>query len=142
MSPWIRPTARTISWAPLIAVAACLAAFALLPAYDGVLPDSMTGIAAAAVAAAVVAGTYDPAAALLSASPTPVIVRLARRLLFLLPTGLGVWMLTVGGTLFGLLALTVVGLAVSVKAGVPLGAAVPLAWTALAWAAGLDWRLR
>lgn len=143
MAPWLRPTARATAWAPLAGVAACLAVLTSLPAYDGIpLPASLTGIAAAAVAAAVVAGTHDPAAALLAAVPTPAAVRLARRLLLLVPTGLGVWTLTVGGTLVGLLALITVGIAVTLRAGVPVGTAVPLAWTALAWAAGIDWRLR
>jgi hypothetical protein len=143
MPPWMRPTVRAISWAPLAGVAACLALMTSLPAYDDiVLPASLTGIAASAVAASVVAGTQDPAAALLAAVPTPAAVRLARRLLLLVPTGAGVWALTVGGTLPGLLALTGVGLAVSLRAGVPLGVVAPLAWTALAWAAGFDWRLR
>lgn len=142
MTAWWWPTARSISWVPLAGVTACLATTALLSSYDGVLPPDLTGIAAAAVAAAVVAGTHDPAAELLAASPTSASVRRARRLLLLLPAALGAWVATVGGALLGLLALTAVGLAVSVWAGVPVGVAVPLVWTALAWAAGFDWRLR
>lgn len=142
MAPWLWPTARATTWAPLAGVAACLAVLTSLPAYDDLpLPASLTGVAAAAVAAAVVAGTHDPAAALLAAVPTPAPVRLAHRLLLLVPTGLAVWMLTVGGTLLGLLVLITVGLSVSLRAGVPLGAVVPLLWTVLAWAAGFDWRL-
>jgi hypothetical protein len=60
----------------------------------------------------------------------------------LVPVALAVWLATVAGPVAGLLALTAVGVTVSVRAGVPLGVAVPLAWVVVAWAAGLDWELR
>ena len=141
MSAWMWPTVRSISWAPLAGVAACLGGFVALVT-DDQLTSSITGIAAATVAAAVVAGTHDPAADLLAASPTSALVRLLRRLLFLGPAGLGVWVATSGGALLGLLVLAVVGVAVSTRAGVTAGVVVPLAWTVLAWATGLDWELR
>jgi hypothetical protein len=142
MKPWIRPTARSIAWTPLAGVGVCLAAAAALSSPAGPLTANMVGVAAAALAAAVVAGTHDPAAALLAAVPTSAATRQARRLAMLVPVGLGLWLATIGGSLPGLLALTVVGLAVSARAGVPVGVVVPLAWTAVAWAAGFDWELR
>lgn len=139
MTAWVWPTARSISWAPLAVVAACLAA---VTAWLDRWPADLVGIAAAAVAAAQVAGLRDPAAALLSALPTSTGVRRARRLAMLVPVALAVWLTTASGPVAGLLALTAVGVAVSVRAGVPLGVAVPLAWVVLAWAAGFDWELR
>ncbi|MFC7492797.1 MULTISPECIES: hypothetical protein [unclassified Nocardioides] len=142
MSAWLWPTIRSISWVPLAGVTACLAALAALAEYAGAWPASMTGLAAAAVAGAIVAGMRDPAAALLSAVPTSVAVRRARRIALLVPAGLGVWLALVGGSLLGLLALTAAGLAVSVWASVPLGVAVPLLWVIVARAVEHDWDLR
>lgn len=142
MTAWLWPTVRSISWAPLAGVAACLAVVAALAAYDGAWPSSLTGLAAAAVAAAVVAGMHDPAAALLSAVPTSAAVRRARRMVLLVPAGLGIWVATAGGPVLGLLALTAAGLAVAVWVGVPLGVAAPLAWAIAAYAGELDWELR
>ncbi len=139
MTAWVWPTARAISWAPLAGVAACLAAVTVLA---DPWPASAVGVAAAALASAQVAGLHDPAAALLSASPTSAAVRRVRRLVMLVPAALGVWLATADGPVAGLLALTAVGVAVSAWAGVPLGVAVPLAWAILAWAAGFDWELR
>ena len=138
MTAWMWPTARSISWAPLAVVAACLGA---LTAWLDRWPADLVGIAAAAVAAAQVAGLRDPAAAVLAASPTSAAVRRVRRLMMLVPVAVGVWLGTVDVALLGLLALTAVGVAVSAWAGVPLGVAVPLAWVVLAWAAGFDWEL-
>lgn len=139
MAAWVWPTARSISWAPLAVVAACLLGVTL---WVDRWPAELLGVAAAAVAAAQVAGLRDPAAALLSALPTSSAVRRARRLIMLVPIALGLWLATADGPVLGLLALTAVGVVVSVRAGVPLGVAVPLAWAILAWAAGFDWELR
>jgi hypothetical protein len=138
MAAWLWPTVRSISWVPLAGVSACLAAFTVLADH---WPDELVGIAAAAVAAALVAGLHDPAAALLAALPTSAAVRRARRLALLVPPGVAVWVATVHGSVLGLLALTAAGVLVSVRSGVPLGVAVPLAWAAFAWAAGIDWEL-
>ncbi|HEU5038918.1 MAG TPA: hypothetical protein VFT70_18065 [Nocardioides sp.] len=143
MTAWVWPTARSISWAPLAVVAACLAAVTVaVDRWVGRWPADLLGIAAAAVAGAQVAALRDPAATLLSALPTSPAVRRARRLAMLVPVALAVWLVTAGGPVLGLLALTAVGVAVSVRAGVPLGVAVPLAWVVLAWAGGFDWELR
>lgn len=139
MTAWVRPTVRSIGWTPLVAVSACLA---LVTVWTDRWPEDLVGIAAAAVAAAVVAGLADPAAALLAAVPTSAAVRRARRLVLLVPLGCAVWLGTAHGHLPGLLALTAAAVAVSVWAGVPPGVAVPLAWAVLAWSAGFDWELR
>lgn len=139
MTAWVRPTARATSWAPLATVAACLVVAQGLAEYAGARPSELTGVAAAAVAAAVVAGLRDPAAALLAAVPTSAAVRRGRRLALLAPAGLGVWLATIGGPLLGLLALTAAGLAVAVWTGVPIGVAVPLLWVLVARAGDLDW---
>jgi hypothetical protein len=139
MSAWLWPTVRSISWAPLVGVSACLA---VVTVWADRWPEDLEGIGAACVAAAVVAGLADPAASLLAAVPTSEAVRRARRLALLVPVALAVWLATAGGALPGLLVLTAVGVAVSVWAGVPLGVAVPLAWVILARAAGFDWELR
>lgn len=139
MTAWVRPTMRSIGWTPLVGVAACLA---LVTVWADRWPEDLVGVAAASVAAAVVAGLADPAAALLAAVPTSAAVRRARRLALLVPAGCAVWLGTAHGHVLGLLALTAVGVAVSVWAGVPLGVAVPLAWAVLAWSAGFDWELR
>ena len=153
MPVWVWPTARTISWTPLAGVTGCLATAAACVALVGVWPVGLLGICAAAVAAAVVAGTRDQAAALLAAVPTSVAVRRGRRLALLLPAGLAVWLTWigvghrwapgVGWPLAGLVALTATGLAVSVWAppalGPAAGAAVPLAWVIAAWVGGFAW---
>ena len=153
MTAWVWPTARTITWTPLAGVAGFLAAIAACVALVGAWPVGLLGLTAAAVAAAVVAGTRDQAAALLAALPTSVAVRRARRLALLLPAGLAVWVAWIGvghrwvpglgWPLAGLVALTATGLAVSVWAppslGPAAGAAVPLAWVITAWVGGFAW---
>jgi len=139
MAAWLWPTVRSISWAPLAGVSACLGAVTVLADH---WPPDLVGIAAASIAAAVVAGLHDPAAALLAALPTSAAVRRGRRLALLVPAGMGVWLTTVDGSVLGLLVLTAAGVAVSVRSGVPLGVAVPLGWAILAWSAGFDWELR
>lgn len=139
MTAWVWPTVRTISWAPLAGVAACLA---VVTVWTDRWPEDLVGMAAACVAAALVAGLHDPAAALLSAVPTSATVRRARRLVLLVPTALGVWLTTADGPVVGLLVLAAAGIAVSVRTTVAWGVALPLAWVTFAWAAGLDWELR
>lgn len=139
MAAWLCPTMRSISWVPLATVSALLV---VLGVWLERWPEDLVGMAAAAVAAAIVAGLHDPAAALLSAMPTSAVVRQARRLVLLVPAALTVWLTTTGGPVLGVVALTAVGVAVSVRAGVPLGVAAPLAWVLFAWTAGFDWELR
>lgn len=139
MAAWWWPTVRSISWAPLAGVSACLGVLAL---WLNTWHEDLVGMAAGTVAAAVVAGLHDPAAALLSAVPTSAAVRRARRLVLIAPVPLAVWIATVDGSVLGLLVLAAAGVAVSVRAGVPLGAAVPLVWVLFAWAADINWELR
>lgn len=137
------PTVRAISWTPLAGAAACLAAVTVVVSVLGARawPAGLVGIGAAALAAAQVAGMRDPAAPLLAAVPTSTTVRRARRLVLLGPTGLAVWLATVGGPVLGLVALLACGLAAALWCGVAAGVAVPLAWAVVAWSADVDWEL-
>lgn len=156
MTPaWVRPVGRAISWAPLAAIASLLALAAGLSAHSGTSPDGLLGVAAAGLAAAVVAGLRDPAAALLAAVPVPAGVRRGQRLALLVPAALACWLGWVGvghrwapelgWPLAGLCALTLAGLAAAVWApppwGVAVGVAVPLAWVAAARAGDFAWDL-
>ena len=148
---WVVPTARATSWSGLVAVTGCLAGITVFAAYADMWPTGLLGLAAAAVAAGVVAGLRDPAAALLSAVPTSTAVRRGRRLSLLVPAGLAVWTVWIGvghrwvpdlgWPLDALVALTATGLAVAVWAperiGLAAGAAVPLAWVVTARADGV-----
>ncbi|WP_243056644.1 hypothetical protein [Nocardioides sp. SR21] len=140
MTVWLVPTARAISWWPLVAVAALLAGASALAERTDFPVVGLLGIAAAALAAAVVAGLHDAAAALLSAVPTSLAVRRARRLLLLLPVELAAsWASGLNVPLGGLVALTAAGVAVAFWAGPLAGAAVPLAWVVVARAGGFAW---
>jgi hypothetical protein len=152
MPAWVAPTARAIPWAPLVGVAACLAVMTAVAAHTRTWPVGVLGIASAALAAALVAGLRDPAAALLAAVPTSPARRRARRQALLLPAGLGVWLLSVwaarqwepavGWPLGQLAALTATGFAVAAWApdriALEAGVAAPLLWYAAARAGGLD----
>jgi hypothetical protein len=145
MTAWIVPTARAVGWLPLAAVAVLLVGTSALTAYAGRWPLEMLGIAAGAVAAATVAGLHDPAASLLSASPTSSAARRGQRMALLVPAALAVWAgylwpgQTVspppGWPLAPMLALLAGGLAVAAWApnscGVAAGVALPLLWAAL-----------
>jgi len=147
---WVVPTARATSWSALVAATGCLAGTIVVAAYADAWPAGLLGLAAAAVAAGVVAGLRDPAAALLAAVPTSTAVRRLRRLSLLVPAGLAVWIVWIGvghrwapglgWPLDALAALTATGLAVAVWAperiGVASGAALPLAWVLAARAEG------
>ena len=151
MPVWLTPTVRSISWWPLAAVTACLAVITAVTYSADFWPVRPLSIAAAALAAAVVAGMRDPAASLLAAVPTSAAVRRARRLALLLPVELAVWVAWLGigqrwdaGWAFGgLVALTLVGLAVALWApgpgGLAAGVAVPLAWVIAARAGQFAW---
>lgn len=151
MAAWVRPTLLSISWAPLAAVIACLTAVSALAALADGWPVGLLGLCAAAIAAALAAGLHDPAEALLAAVPTSPAVRRGRRLLALVPVGLAVWLgwLAIGHRwvpglgwpVAGFAALGVVAVAAATWGPTWLGAGLPLAWAALALAAGLDWEL-
>lgn len=134
---WLVPTVRAIDWWPLGAVAGLLAGTALVAERP---VGGFVAVAAGALAAAVVAGLRDPAAALLSAVPTSVAVRRARRLLLLLPVELAITLASrLDVPLAGLVALTATGIAVAFWIGPVAGVAVPLGWVVVARAGGLDW---
>lgn len=141
MTPgWLVPTARAIPWWPLVAVAVLLTGTSVLAERAEVPVVGILGIATAGLAAAVVAGLHDPAAALLSAVPTSLAVRRARRLLLLLPAELAIAVAsTLNVPLGGLVALTAAGLGVAFWAGPIAGAAVPLGWVFVARAGGFAW---
>ena len=154
MTPaWLIPTARSTSWQPMAGVAVVLTGLSALAVGVGRWPDSLLGVVAAALAAAVVAGLRDPAAALLAAVPTSAAVRRARRIALLAPVALLVWLayLSAGHELLAaqgwpmgaLAALTATGLAVATwapaRVAVSAGVVVPLLWVVAARAShGLD----
>jgi hypothetical protein len=153
MPVWLTPTLRATSWWALAAVASCLATVAAVSAYADGWPTGLLGVIAAAVAAAIVAGLHDPAAALLSALPTSAAARRARRLVLLAPAALAVWLAWValghrwapdlGWPVAGLVALTASAVAVAVwtpeRIEVAAAVAVPLTWVVVARSGGLDW---
>jgi hypothetical protein len=150
---WLLPTARATSWQPMAGVAVAMTGVSVLAGGTGRWPASLLGIVAASLAAAVVAGLRDPAAALLAAVPTSAAVRQARRVALLAPVALLAWLaylsagpelLAAHGWPIGMLAaLTGTGLAVAgwapAGAAVSAGVAVPLLWLAAGRAShGLD----
>jgi hypothetical protein len=135
------PTARAIRWAPGACLAAVLVAATLLARSSGRPADVVLAIAAAGLAATVVSGLHDPAAAMLSAVPVSVMQRRVLRLGLLGLPALVVWFLLDSLTtarLSGpgpLLAVTACGVAVALWApqrrAVVLGASTPVALFAL-----------
>jgi hypothetical protein len=148
---WVVPTARAVPWSPLVGVAGCLAVVGVVAAYAETWPASLLGLAAAGVAAALVAGLSDPAAALLSAAPTSATRRRLQRQMLLVPVGLAVWLAYVaagrtrvpelGWALGPVTALVLTGFAVAAWAprfGVRAGVAAPLLWYAVTFAVPSD----
>ena len=135
------PTARAISWAPAAALAALLLAATALARSADRPADLVLAIAAAGLAATVVSGLHDPAAATLAAVPVSAMQRRLLRLTLLGVPALTVWWLLdrlAAGGLSGpgpLLALTACGVAVALWApprrAVLLGASTPVALFAL-----------
>jgi hypothetical protein len=136
------PTARAIRWAPGAAVAGLLVSVVLLAGTGDRPVDIVLAVAATGLAATVVAGLQDPAAALLAAVPVSAMRRRVLRLVLLGAPALGVWWLLVGLSTTAddpgpgpLLALTSCGVAVAVWAparyAVVLGAAAPVVLFAL-----------
>lgn len=135
------PTARTVRWVPGAALAGLLVVSAALARYADRPADVVLVIAAAGLAATVVAGLQDPAAALLAAVPVSAMRRRLVRLAVVGTPALVVWWLLDSvstAQLSGpepLLALTATGVAVAVWApprrAVLLGAATPVALFAL-----------
>ena len=146
---WLAPTARAVPWQPLAGVAACMVGVVVLAASRGRWPVGVLDVAAAGMAAAAVAGLRDPAAALLSASPTSATRRRAHRQTLLVPAGIGLWLAylaagnlvspDLGWPVAPAVALLATGCAVAAwvpeRLAVEAGAAAPLAWVALARAA-------
>lgn len=150
---WLPPTAKAVPWQPLAGVAGCMVAVVALATVRDAWPVGVLDVAAAGTAGAVVAGLRDPAADLLSAVPTSAARRRARRLLLLVPAGLGMWLAylsagnlvspDVGWPLGPAVALMATGCAVAAlmpdRRAVEAGVTAPLLWIALARAVnGLD----
>ncbi|MET1058534.1 MAG: hypothetical protein ABWX84_02990 [Nocardioides sp.] len=132
------PTTRAITWAPLVAVGGLLLALGtVLRLLDGP-PGPVLVLGAAAMAAALVFSLRDPAAPLLAAVPTPLIVRRVLRLALVGAVALPLWGLVAtmlpgdGLALAPGLALTATGVAVAtwlpIDRDVSVAAAVPLFW--------------
>ncbi|MFC7724594.1 hypothetical protein ACFQW6_05715 [Nocardioides sp. GCM10028917] len=135
------PTARAMRWAPAVLLAAVLVAATLLARSAGRPADVVLAIAAAGLAATVVSGLHDPAAAMLTAVPVSLMQRRVLRLGLLGLPALAVWFLLDSLTtarLSGpgpLLAAAACGVAVALWApqrrAVLLGASTPVALFAL-----------
>ena len=150
MTAWVVPTARAIGWSPLALVGLLLVGLSAVTAYAGSWPVALLGIACAAVAAGVVAGLRDPAAALLAAVPVPPWTRLLHRLVLLVPAGVAVWLAYLwpaqtevpglGWPVAPVLALAACGAVVADRApgwlGATAGVGVPLLWAAVGLVAG------
>lgn len=131
------PTVRAVRWTPGAALAGLLVASAVLARYPERPADVVQAISAAGLAATVVAGLQDPAAALLEAVPVSAMRRRVLRLAVVGVPALAVWWLldTLStARLSGpgpLLALTAAGVVVAVWApprrAVLLGASTPVA---------------
>lgn len=131
------PTARAVRWTPGAALAGLLVAATALTGYADRPADLVLAIAAAGLAATVVAGLQDPAAALLEALPVSAMRRRVLRLAVVGAPALAVWWMVDSlstARLSGpgpLLALTATGVAVAVWApprrAVLLGASTPVA---------------
>ena len=136
------PTARATSWRPAAAAAGVLVLTALLTGWSDRPGDTVLALAAAGLAAVVVSGLHDPAAALLAPVPvSPMQRRLLRLGLLGVPALLVWWLLTALTTTVGssgpapLVALTACGVAVTVwappKRAVLVGASTPVVLFAL-----------
>jgi hypothetical protein len=135
------PTARAIRWTPAVCLAGVLVAATLLARSAGGPADVVLAIAAAGLAATVVSGLHDPAAAMLSAVPVSVMQRRLLRLALLGLPALAVWVLhdsLTAAQMSGpgpLLALTGCGVAVALWApprrAVVMAASTPVALFAL-----------
>ena len=149
MTAWLVPTARAIAWLPMAVVAVFLVVVSALAANTDRWPIGLFGLAASAVAAAVVIGLRDRAANLLAAVPTSAEVRRNRRLTLLVPPGISVWLAYLWsgqalvpwlgwpvGPVVALISTGVALAALAPRAGLAVGVALPLAWTATAQAAG------
>ena len=130
------PTARAIRWAPAASLAGVLVVAVVLARSAGRPADAVLAIAATALAATIVSGLHDPAAALVAAVPVSVAQRRVLRLTLVGLPALALWWLLDSMTtarLSGpgpLLALTACGVAVALWApqrrAVVLGASTPV----------------
>ena len=143
-----RPTARTLAWRPLVALATLLTLVLAVARGSGQSVDALLAVAAAALAGLVVAAMRDPAATLLATVPVSVMQRRVLRLALVGLPVLALWwaMTQVAGPTAApstaaphgagpLVALAASGVAVSVwwpsHRGVLVGGCVPMAWYAL-----------
>jgi hypothetical protein len=152
VNAWLVPTARATSWWPILATTCLLFIAGTLLRAIGASPAWLLNLGAAVLAAALVAGLYDPAASLLAAMPTSAARRRLRRLLFLTPAALAAWAGLVGlarlttpdwpfGWWIGpAAALATTGLAVAAWAPpdwqVVAGVAAPIVWYAVSQVSG------
>lgn len=151
---WAMPTVRATPLAPLaVAAGTFLLIGALIRLADG-SPEPFLPLVAAGMAAALVGGLHDPAAALLAAVPVSPARRRAHRLAVLLPVGLLLWAALLAaahlaapsweaGWPFGpVTALAATGVAVAVwapaEARAAWGAAAPMLWFALGRVVAVD----
>lgn len=148
MTDQLRYTVRVVHWAPLGAViAVAVAVGAILRVGDGDISGQLSVAIIGAIAAAVALSLDDPAHKTLSALPVGVRRRLALRVAFVAPTAIIGWVLidALAGWAFdrpidgpgvsALLALTIVGIAVTVVAqrhsperAASIGASIALGW--------------
>ena len=80
MPAWIVPTARATTWGPLLVSGGCLLVISVVFLSLSRWPLDLLWLGAAVLAAGLVAGLHDPAAALLAASPTSPARRRAHRI--------------------------------------------------------------
>jgi hypothetical protein len=136
------PTTRAITWAPLLAVGTLLVALGTALRLLDSRPGPVLVLGAAAMAAVLVFSLRDPAALLLAAVPTPLIVRRTLRLALVGAVALPLWLLVAAvlpGDSLALgpgLALAATGVAVATwlpdDREISVAAAVPLLWASAA----------
>lgn len=136
------PTARAVSWTPLLAVGCVLGVLAMVfSAWDTTSP-TVLGLGAGAMAATLVLAWRDPAASLLAALPVSLFTRRLVRLVLTATVAVPLWLLVTlvlpgdGSALGPFLALSCAGLGVATwlpaDRDVTVAAVVPLLWATLA----------
>ncbi len=134
------PTARAVSWTPLVAATAGLLALALIVRSQQAVSPEILSLGVGATAAAIVYALRDPAAALLAAVPVSNLGRGLLRLGLAAAVALPLWLLVTAvlpgarTEVASLAALVAAGLAISSwlpeGRGVTLAAGAPLLWVA------------
>jgi hypothetical protein len=136
------PTARAISWSPLVAAVACLLGVAALTRVGDGRPGGLELMAVSTLAAAVVLTLHDPAARLLAAVPVSAMARRLTRLCLALVPAAVAWLLAdavmpgdTASLADGAAALVLTGLAVATwlpaERDARVAAVVPPAWVVL-----------